>query len=363
MTTRDAPTERARLRVAVIGTGYFSHFHYRAWQRMDDVSLVALHAVDKYVGGAFAADYNIPAVFDDVARLLDKIQPDLVDLITPPDSHEVLVGLCIERGIPVVCQKPFCANLETARRVVDRAEATDALVVVHENFRFQPWYRELRRLIDAGDIGELWNIRFDLRPGDGRGADAYLARQPYFRQQPRFLIRETGVHFVDVFRYLVGEVESVSAMLARRNPAIRGEDGGIVLFRFTNGATGVLDGNRLADHRAGNRRLTMGELTLEGSHSTVRLDGDGRLSIRPFDANASRDHDYAWQAVDFGGDCVFATCRHIADHLLSGTTIENQARDYLVNQRIESAIYRADETGERVAIEADPQDRLVPFAS
>jgi len=339
-----------RLRVATIGTGYFARFHLNAWSRMGDVDLVAMHAADAEIGRAFADEFGASAVFDDVERMLDVAAPDLIDIITPPASHETLLGHCIERGIPAVCQKPFCNDLETARRVVARARAGDTLVVVHENFRFQPWYREIRRLIDADVLGTVMDIRFDLRPGDGRGVDAYLARQPYFREQSRFLIRETGVHVVDVFRYLVGEIEAVDARLRRLNPAIRGEDAGLVLFGFASGVTGLLDGNRLVGHPAANPRLVMGELRIEGSEASLRLDGDGRLSLRRFGSGAEQVHDYVWNDVDFGGDCVFATSRHVADHLLHGAAIENRAADYLTNLRVEAAIYRANEGGVRVRI-------------
>jgi len=337
-----------RLRVATIGTGYFARFHLGAWSRMADVELAALHAADAATGRAFADEFHVPAVFDDVERMLDVAAPDLVDIITPPASHETLLGLCIERGIPAVCQKPFCADLETAERVVERARANDTLLVVHENFRFQPWYREIRRLIDAGALGALVDIRFDLRPGDGRGADAYLARQPYFREQPRFLIHETGVHVVDVFRYLVGEIEAVDARLRRLNPVIRGEDAGVVLFGFTGGATGLFDGNRLIGHPAADPRLVMGELRVEGSEASLRLDGDGRLTLRAHGSGAEQVHAYAWDDTDFGGDCVYATSRHVADHLLHGALLENRAVDYLANLRVEAAIYRAHDSGTRV---------------
>ncbi len=59
-----------------------------------------------------------------------------------------------------------------------------------------------------------------LRPGDGQGPEAYLDRQPYFQTMEKFLIHETGVHWVDTFAYLFGPAQSVYAGLRRVNPAI-----------------------------------------------------------------------------------------------------------------------------------------------
>ena len=350
MSAADANAARtAPLRVAVVGTGYFARFHLRAWRRMDDVELVALHALDAEAGRGLAAEFGIENVFDALPRLIDATRPDLVDIVTPPASHASLLGECIARATPAVCQKPFCESLERARETVARAAAANALVVVHENFRFQPWYREIRRLLDAGAIGEPWSVRFDLRPGDGRGEGAYLDRQPYFREQERFLIRETAVHQIDVFRYLLGEIDGVSARLRRLNPVSRGEDAALVLFDFASGASGVFDGNRLADNTARDPRLTMGELRFEGSRGALALDAEAGISLRAHGERRAREHRYAWRDVDFGGDCVYATCRHVADHLLRGRPLENRAAEYLANLAVEEAVYRSHASGRRVS--------------
>ena len=81
---------------------------------------------------------------------------------------------------------------------------------------------------------------FRLRTGDGWGEDAYLGRQPFFRDYPRLLVYETGVHFIDMFRFLFGEIETVSAHLRRLNPVIKGEDSGQIFLTFDNGVRGAL---------------------------------------------------------------------------------------------------------------------------
>lgn len=112
----------------------------------------------------------------------------------------------------------------------------------------------------------MYQVTFRLRPGDGKGPDAYLERQPYFQTMEKFLVHETAIHLIDVFRFLLAEEPSaVYAALRRLNPAIAGEDAGMMLFDFPSGARAVFDGNRLADHKAENRRLTMGEMVIEGS--------------------------------------------------------------------------------------------------
>lgn len=333
------------LRVAVVGAGYFAAFHHEGWRRIPEAALVAICDRDAAKAGMAAARHGARA-FTDLAEMLNATAPDLFDIAIPSAGHGGAIRAALAARVPaIVCQKPFCQDLAEAETVVAEAEAVGALLIVHENFRFQPWYREAARCLAAGALGTPFSLAFRLRPGDGAGPDAYLARQPYFRAMPRFLVRETGVHFVDVFRFLLGEVEAVFADLRRLNPAIAGEDCGTVLFRMRSGARALFDGNRLADHRAADRRLTMGEMLLEGSEATLRLDGDGQLLLRPIGAGAETPRPFAWSRRGFAGDSVFALQQHIAAHLTRGASVENIAREYLMNLRVEAAIYRAAESG------------------
>lgn len=328
------------LKVAVAGTGYFSQFHLDGWSRVPEVKLVAVCSLDPAGLVDVAARYLIPRQFADVGAMLDAAMPDLLDIVTPPSAHLEILKEAARRGVDVVCQKPLGGDLETARAMVRISEDAGITFVVHENFRFQPWYREARRLLDAGALGDVYNLSFRLRPGDGQGPRAYLDRQPYFQQMPRFLIHETAIHMIDTFRFLLGEASGVFARLRRLNPHITGEDAGLVLFDFESGAAGLFDGNRLVDFVADNPRLTMGEMLIEGARGTLRLDGCGRLWLKPHNG-AEREHAYRWQDRGYGGDCVHALQRHVVAHLQGGAPLENPGAAYLRNLEIEEAIYRS----------------------
>ena len=338
-----------RLRVAIVGAGYFSQFHYEAWRRCPEVELVGLAERDPERGRAMAERFGVLAVCASIQALLEETRPDLVDIITPPETHEAMIAAAAAHGVPMVCQKPLAPSLAEARALVEMAEAAGVPLIVHENFRFQPWYRHAKALLEAGRLGTPHGIAFRLRPGDGQGPEAYLDRQPYFQKMARFLIHETGIHFIDTFRYLLGEVTAVTARLRRLNPAIAGEDAGQVVFEFEGGATGLFDGNRLNDHQAENCRLTMGEMHLEGSGGVLRLDGDGGLWLKPHGA-PERAEPYDWENCGFAGDSVYLLTRHILDHLTEGAPLANSGRDYLRNIEIEDAIYRSSETGRRIEI-------------
>jgi predicted dehydrogenase len=332
------------LDVAIAGLGYFSRFHQVAWSRCSDVRVVAVADRDAARRAEAANLFPQARAFEDAEAMLEAIRPAVVDIVTPPATHLQLVTAAARLGIAVICQKPLAPEWDDAVAVVETAERHGTILAVHENFRWMPWFREAQALVDAGRIGRPLHIAFRLRPGDGQGPQAYLSRQPYFQTMPRFLIHETGIHLVDVFRFIMGEMTGVFARLKRFNPAIAGEDAGIVVFEFASGATGVFDGNRLVDHPARDTRMTNGVMVLEGTGGTIRLDGYGRLFLKPHGGEEA-EHAYAWDDRGFGGDCVFHQTRHIVDHLLTGGPLVNGGRAYLRNFAIEEAIYRSNTEG------------------
>lgn len=339
-------TSPAPLRVACIGAGYFSQFHYGAWARIDSVTLVG--SADQNLSAAQAT--GLPA-FDQLETMLDQTNPDILDIILPSSGHADAIRAAIAAGIPtVICQKPFCNDLIQATAITAEAEAAGMTVIIHENFRFMPWYRRIKTAIDAGDIGTVLQATFRMRPGDGQGPDAYLDRQPYFQTMPQLLIHETGVHWVDTFRFLLGNPDAVYADLRRVNPALAGEDAGFVLFDHPNGVRALFDGNRLLDHAADNHRRTMGEALIEGTEGTITLLGDGSVSLRKFGNQSSLDILGPDGWVGFGGDCVHALQTHVASALKHNKEPENTARDYLTVIRIRDAIYKSAQSGAKTRI-------------
>ena len=333
-----------RLRVAGVGAGYFSQFHLQGWRALPQVELVG------WCDREPSRIQGLPA-FDSIESLLEEAKPDLLDIVTPPETHHELVRAAARRGIPAICQKPLAPTYAEAVALVEDAERAGMTLVVHENFRWQPWYREAKRLIDAGFLGRLHSVAFRLRPGDGQGPRAYLDRQPYFQKMARFLVHETAIHWIDTFRFLMGEVKAVFAVLKRINPVIAGEDAGIIVLEFENGTTGLFDGNRLNDHVASNPRRTMGEMWLEGSAGVLRLDGDARLWWKPHQS-PELEHRYERGPDDtFGGGACTALQAHVVDSFLKDSSLENRGPEYLKNLRVQEAVYRSSLEGRKIAMQ------------
>jgi predicted dehydrogenase len=335
-------------RVGCIGAGYFSQFHYEAWHRIANATVVA--SVDADLGKAQATGH---AAFSDASKMLAEHAPDIVDVITPPATHfEVLQAAFDHKPQVIICQKPFCETPDQTAQIIARSKETGIPVVVHENFRFQPWYRKIKSALDHGEIGDVLQLTFRLRPGDGQGADAYLDRQPYFQAMPRFLVHETAVHWIDTFRFLLGQPRRVFADLRRMNPAISGEDAGYILFDFGDGKRGLFDGNRLLDHAASNTRCTMGEALVEGTLGTLSVLGDGSVRLRKFGTTQPVELLAPTSHAGFGGDCVYHLQKHVVDALDGRGSFENTAENYNAVAAAEAAVYRSAEIGAWVDLTA-----------
>lgn len=334
------------LRVACLGAGYFSQFHVDGWQRIPGVSLEGQCDLDADKAAAYGA-----RPFTDLATMLDATRPDLLDIIVPPAGHAQAIRTALAHGVQtIICQKPFCRDLAEATAITAEAEAAGTTLVVHENFRFQPWYRIMREAMARGDIGTPLQMTFRLRTGDGQGPGAYLDRQPYFQKMKRFLVHETAVHWVDTFRFLLGDPLAVYADLRRVNPVIAGEDAGYILFDHPNGVRSLFDANRLLDHAAENHRVTLGEALLEGTGGTISLAGDGSVTLRDFGCTGARPLLPASTAPTFGGDCVYLLQSHVVESVRNGHTPENSARDYLAVIALEQAIYQSSECSKKVRL-------------
>jgi D-apiose dehydrogenase len=330
-----------RLKGIGIGAGYFSAFHYDAWARLKDkVDMTAIFASE---AKAMADRFAIAEAHDRKAleAELDRIQPDFVDIIAPPPAHKSLVELFASRGIAIMCQKPLGRNFAEAQEIAAIVEAAGIPFMVHENWRWQPWYRELAKLVgDGKPLGQIHSIASNVRLGDGWPEDAYMARQPYFRDYPRLFIFETGVHFLDTYRFLGGEIESVHARIQRRNPGIKGEDAAQIVCGFANGATAILDASRYNESEHDNARYTFGTMRVDCANGHARFDEDGRIWVKQL-GQPVQEHAYPRANSGFAGDCVYTTIEHFITELAGGRNFETDAASYLKTLELVEACYRS----------------------
>jgi predicted dehydrogenase len=282
--------------------------------------------------------------------MLQREKPDFVDIITPPATHLDLCRVAADYGVDIICQKPLAPTYDQTLQLAEIVRRAKGRFMVHENWRWQPWYRRIKQLLAEGTLGEFFHIAVQTRMGDGWGRDAYLARQPFFRDYPRLFIFETGVHFLDTFRFLFGEISSVYARVARRNPVIKGEDSALLLCQFAGGGTAVLDASRYNECEAADPRYTFGRLRIDASKGHIEMNEEGVIRVKLLGQPAF-DIDYAPSRHGFTGDSVHAVQRHFVDCVLGGKSFESTLDDYLKTVRLVEAGYQSAATNRVIPVQ------------
>lgn len=318
----------------LLGAGFFARFHADAWMRMPGVELVAVADVAPGRAQEFASEFAITRAYESVEAMFNAERPDFVDIATRPDTHLPLTRLAASRGIHVICQKPMSPTMADNIAMCEACEAAGVRLLIHENWRWQPWYREAKRIIDAGALGTLTHLAFDWRTGDGNGPEPY-AEQPYFREMPRLLIHESLVHILDTFRYLAGEFAVTACRTQRENPVIAGEDWAEIEVSFAKGAKGFIHGDRQTGPMP--TPVAMGTMTVEGERGSLRVLPTGEVFLRderlPFEP----------PTLGYKGDSVKATQCHLIECLRSGQPAESEGRDYLIIANRVEDCYRLSE--------------------
>jgi predicted dehydrogenase len=330
----------------IAGAGYFAQFQADAWNRIPGVVIAAVADPDLTRAREFATRWDIPSVYPALEAAIERERPDFIDIVTRPQSHLDLTRVAADAGVAVICQKPMAPTREECIAMVEYCERAGTRLIIHENWRWQPWYRETRRLLDAGLIGRPYHLGFTIRTGDGRGRSPY-AVQPYFRTMTRLLVFETLVHYLDTMRYLGGEITQLYCHLARINPAIAGEDYTVISARSGGQIYGLIDANRISG--AGAPELAFGTMRFEGDEAMVRMDTQGNLFVTRY-GEPERPHLYLKPETGYKGDSVLATQQHAIECLQSGRPAESEGRDYLRTVEAVEACYRSAERGEPVAL-------------
>src|SRR6266436_9404563 len=228
------------LKVALAGAGMISWYHLVGWRNLGErVRLVAVCDPDAAKAARRAEEFAIPRVYRDADAMFAAETIDALDVASPRQTHAGWVEAAAARGIDVLCQKPMTPTLAESEALVDRVKGKSRLMV-HENWRFRPWYRELKRWIAAGELGEVLLARMAMiRSGmlpDASGRRPSLERQPFMQHEERLMNAEVLIHHLDVMRYLCGELRVVGARAARTVPDVVGETLASIFLETASGA-------------------------------------------------------------------------------------------------------------------------------
>ncbi|MFB6073170.1 MAG: Gfo/Idh/MocA family protein [Halobacterium sp.] len=271
------------LSVGMLGYGFMGDAHANALRTLPqffpDAPAVSL---DVLVGR------NEDAASDAADRLgFDRVATDWRDAVRdvdvfynlgPNDVHVEPSVAALEAGVHVLCEKPLAPTLDGAERMAAAAADSDAVAATGFNYRFLPAVRYAKRLLDAGELGDVRHARFRYLQDWLVDADAPWTWRLDAESAGSGALGDLGAHSFDLARHLVGDVDAVSGHLATFVEERVPEDGGepravTVDDAFTaqadleTGAVGTFEASRCAPGRKNGHAFEV-----DGSEGALRFD-------------------------------------------------------------------------------------------
>jgi predicted dehydrogenase len=243
-------TQEKKTRIGLIGLGSAARkIHLPAYKKIETCEVAG--GVDPF---ANAADFAF-ALYQSLDELVDKGKPDIVAIVTPPDSHFGYICELLRRGVHVFCEKPFVETMEQGREVIALAKEVGRCVVINNEFRYMRVHHAAKAQIGTPGFGELLfaDIRqtFHVTEETESGWRGKMNRRTCY---------EFGTHALDLARYFfAAEPLAITARMPKPGKP-QGPD-------YLNLITLEFPGDRVA-------QITLDRLS-KGPHRylDVRLDG------------------------------------------------------------------------------------------
>lgn len=318
-----------KIKVGVIGTGFIGPAHIEALRRLGYIDVVGLAECSKDIAKTKAQSLGIERYYGDYRELLKQDEIQSIHICSPNYLHYEMAKAALEAGKHVICEKPLAISVSEAENLVELAEQKGLVNVVNFNIRYYPLMRQLRLMVDKGDIGEVFAVQGSyLQDWLFHATDYNWRLEPEQSGQSR-AIADIGSHWMDLIEYITGlKISQVCADFAtfhkiRKKPLkpvetyagkvlkpedyqdvpINTEDYATVLFRFENDGRGVMTVNQVA---AGRKNRLYFEI--DGSKQAVAWESEAPNQIWI----GKRDGDNEIKMRD--PSLVYSECRNLIDY-------------------------------------------------
>ncbi|NNM20043.1 MAG: Gfo/Idh/MocA family oxidoreductase [Gammaproteobacteria bacterium] len=273
-------------KIAICGLGAAAHeIHLPAYKKVPSVEVVG--GCDPRVDGG---DFPFP-VFDSVDKMIDRVRPDILSVVTPPSTHFELAAVGLESGCHVLCEKPFMPTMDQADQIVKLSEKVGRHIVVNNQYRFMNIHEAAKHCIGTPEFGDLLFLSASQtffvseHTEDGwRGSD------------PQRTCKEFGIHVLDLARYYFGE--DPTAVYARM-PKGKHPEGpdylNLIQLEFSGDRVALISLDRLS--RGPHRYL---DIRLDGSEAVVETSLGGKMELNAGIRGGTR-RPYAGLDVSLGG--------------------------------------------------------------
>jgi predicted dehydrogenase len=254
--------------VGMLGYAFMGKAHSNAYKKIPYLiypppavpRLIAIAGRNEVAVREAAQRYGYEGYYTDWKKMLKDDRIQLFDNGAPNNAHLEPCLAAARAGKHILCEKPLARNAREAARMLEAVTKAGVKHAVAFNYRFVPAIRQMRQLIDSGALGQIYHFRA-----------VYLQEWVMPHYHMPFIWRldkevagagalgDLGAHSIDIGRFLVGEVKSVSAVTRTFIPERPGPDGEmkkieiddafVSVVEFENGAIGTLEATRFAAGR------------------------------------------------------------------------------------------------------------------
>jgi predicted dehydrogenase len=227
------------INAAIVGLGWWGGNIASALHGSDRIRVVRGIDADSGTAQAFAADHDVPvsASFRDG---LDDPEVQAMILATPHSLHEEQIVLAAGAGKHVFCEKPLSLTKSSAERAIAACDEAGVVLGVGHQRRFEPALVEIKRLVESGELGTIMHVEANYSHDKlaGVSPDSWRASPV---DAPAAGMTGMGVHLTDAFINMLGSVDEVFGLSAKRVVASESGDVVSVLLGFASGVTGYLN--------------------------------------------------------------------------------------------------------------------------
>jgi predicted dehydrogenase len=333
--------------VALLGAGYAARIQLACWLAIPGAAVVGVWSRGAERARSLAAEFGVPH-FEDCDELVSHQAVDAVDIATSLETHQEFALRAAARGKHVLCQKPLAGSLDDAAAIVRGCEEAGVRLMVNENWRWRPWYREVRAQLDHGVIGRPFALRLASRSSAAvaradRPPESLFARQPFLRRMRPLIGLELGPHHFDIVRFLFGEPADVYARTLKVTPVdhVTGEEVVTALLGYPD---------RLAQVELSWASIGYPEevvnpdtLAIEGTDGSLFVQHDGQVRMHFRDG---REEMVEVDTTDAYRASWQAALAHFARCLARGEPFETSGTDNLRTLRLVFAAYQSAATWE-----------------
>lgn len=232
------------MRYALIGCGRVSPNHIKAALK-NNFEIVALCDIVKEKAQSLKEEYSLSgaAVYTDFKEMINKERPELVSIATVSGTHAEISVFCAESGVNFIVEKPMAMSISEADEVISAVEKSGVTASVCHQNRFNEAVRELKAAVDGGRFGKISHGSISVRWHRG---ESYYSQDNWrgkWALDGGTLMNQC-IHGMDLLRWLLGDsLETVAGFTSNAlHPFIEGEDVGVAVARFKNGAVATVEG-------------------------------------------------------------------------------------------------------------------------